>query len=103
MEPEFIQDRIARLRLQKGVSEYSMSYALGHNKGYINHICAGKAMPSMVEFLAICDYLEVTPREFFDEDNPDPHRMKDVTQKFLGLSAEDLILVEQLIDRLKKK
>ena len=31
MDTKFVRDRITQLRLQKGVSEYKMSYDLGHS------------------------------------------------------------------------
>lgn len=43
----YVRHRITQLRLQKGVSEYQMSYDLGHSKSYINNITSKKAMPSM--------------------------------------------------------
>ena len=72
MGPEFVRERITQLRLQKGISEYKMSYDLGHSRGYINNISSGKTLPSMTEFLAMCDYFCITPAEFFNEavDNP---------------------------------
>ena len=66
MDIEFIRERITQLRLQKGVSEYKMSYDLGHSRGYINNISSGKTLPSMTEFLAICEYFGITPIEFFN-------------------------------------
>ena len=68
MEAEFVRERITQLRLQKGVSEYKMSYDLGHSRGYINNISSGKTLPSMTEFFAICDYFEITPIDFFNSD-----------------------------------
>ena len=38
MYESFVRDRITQLRLQKGVSEYQMSYDLGHSRGYIYKI-----------------------------------------------------------------
>ena len=38
MYESFVRDRITQLRLQKGVSEYQMSYDLGHSCGYIYNI-----------------------------------------------------------------
>jgi len=35
MDTKFIRDRITQLRIQKGVSEYKMSYDLGHSRSYI--------------------------------------------------------------------
>ena len=49
-----------------------MSTDLGHSNSYIHSIACGKALPSMGEFLYICEYLGVTPREFFDDEMPAP-------------------------------
>ena len=35
---QFVRNRITQLRLQKDVSEYQMSYDLGHSRSYINNI-----------------------------------------------------------------
>ena len=45
MDENFIRDRITQLRLRKGVSEYQMSYDLGHSRGYVYNISSGKALP----------------------------------------------------------
>ena len=47
----FVRERITQLRLRKGVSEYQMSYGLGHSRGYIYNISSGKALPPMKEFV----------------------------------------------------
>ena len=47
MDAKYIRDRITELRLKKNVSEYQMSTDLGQNKGYIQAISSGKALPSM--------------------------------------------------------
>ena len=76
MYAEFVRNRISQLRLGKGVSEYQMSYDLGHSRGYINNISSGKALPSMNEFFAICEYFGITPSEFFDDGIKDPETVK---------------------------
>ena len=58
--------RLTHLRMQKGVSARDMSLSIGQNPGYINNIESGKALPSMSGFFYICEYLGVTPRDFFD-------------------------------------
>ena len=63
---QFVRDRITQLRISRGLSEYQLSYELGHSRGYINNISSGKSLPSMSEFFAICDYFDITPCEFFD-------------------------------------
>ena len=69
---EFVRNRITQLRLQKGVSEYQMSYDLGHSRGYVYNISSGKSLPSMSEFFYICDYFGITPSEFFDTKHANP-------------------------------
>lgn len=65
MTDSFIRERITELRIKKGVSEYKMSTDLGHSKSYIQSITSGRALPSLSEFLYICEYLSVTPKDFF--------------------------------------
>ena len=45
MTEDFIRARITQLRMKKGVSEYQMSYDLGHSRGYVYNISSGKALP----------------------------------------------------------
>lgn len=54
MDTQFVRDRITQLRLKKGVSEYQMSYDLGHSRSYVYNISSGKSLPPMAEFLQIC-------------------------------------------------
>lgn len=42
-----------------------MSIALGQNVNYINLIENGKRLPSLAGFFAICDFLKITPEDFF--------------------------------------
>ena len=98
----FVRDRITQLRLKKGVSEYQMSYDLGHSRGYINNISSGKALPSMSEFFAICEYFSITPEEFFNERLQDPIMYKQVLSSLEQLTTEDLLLVFKLIQRFMK-
>lgn len=65
MKEKFIADRITELRLKRDISEYSLSYELGKSKSYIGSITSGEALPSVPMFLAICDYFDLSPAEFF--------------------------------------
>ena len=62
----YIRNRITELRIQKDVSEYRMNLDLGQNRNYIQGITSGKALPSMAQFLNICEYFGITPMQFFD-------------------------------------
>lgn len=103
MNAEFVRERITQLRLQKGTSEYKMSYDLGHSRGYINNISSGKTLPSMAEFFAICEYFEITPVEFFDTNISNPTVMKELLDGLSLLDNEDLELTLKNVNRLLKK
>lgn len=102
MDEKFIRDRITHLRLQKNISEYKMSLDLGHSKSYIQSITSGRAMPSMTEFLYICDYLGVTPKDFFDPQLQNPALLDQAIDGIKDLSASDLSLLLSIIDRFAK-
>ncbi len=101
MNEQYIRDKITELRLAKGVSEYKMSLDLGHSKGYIQSISSGRSLPSMSEFLTICEYFGITPQEFFSDDCNVilSHELK---YAISGLSRDDAVFVLELIKRIKK-
>ena len=103
MDVEFVRERITQLRVQKGVSEYKMSYDLGHSRGYINNISSGKTLPSMTEFFAICDYFGITPIEFFNEKVSNPQLSRAVLSALELLDEEDQKLMLLNINRLLRK
>ena len=100
---QFIRERITQLRLQKGVSEYQMSYDLGHSRGYVYNISSGKALPPMKEFLAICDYFEITPQQFFDASTRNPELVQKAISGLKELSEDDLLMLLSLINRLRRE
>ena len=97
----FVRERITQLRLRKGVSEYQMSYDLGHSRGYIYNISSGKALPHMKEFLAICDYFEITPQQFFDTSSQNPELLQKALEGMRQLSESDMLMLLGLINRLR--
>ena len=102
MYENFVRERITQLRLHKGVSEYQMSYDLGHSRGYINNISYGKALPSMAEFFSICEYFEITPSEFFNTEIENPQLYTSIVQLASKLDNDDLELTLKNITRLLK-
>lgn len=68
MYEEQFSKRLAELRTKKGVSARDMSLSIGQNPGYIRAIECGTTFPTMSNFFYICEYLNVTPQEFFDFD-----------------------------------
>lgn len=103
MDEKFVRDRITQLRLQKGVSEYAMSYDLGHSRGYIYNFSSGKALPPLKELFAICDYFGITVSQFFDENVAAPKLADEILPDIQSLDEQDLLLVKEIIERLKRK
>lgn len=90
-------DRLSKLRLEKGVSTRDMSLSLGQNPGYINNIENGKALPSMSVFFSICDFLNISPSEFFDIENDNPEKIDEVVDDLKKLNKEQLDNIAKLI------
>ena len=100
MDINFVRERITQLRMAKGISEYQMSYDLGHSRGYINNISSGKSLPSLTELFAICYYFQITPAEFFDPSMGNPTLKKHVVSGLDLLSERDLQLIQSIIAHL---
>ena len=100
MDLKFIRDRISVLRIKKNVSEYRMSTDLGHSKSYMQSISSGRALPSLGEFLYICEYLGVTPKEFFDEETNEPQLVQKLYDLTRNMSETDLNILINTAERL---
>ena len=99
MDENFVRERITQLRLKKGVSEYKMSYDLGHSRGYVYNISSGKALPPLKELFAICEYFEITPQQFFDEGVQNPELVQKALDGMKQLKEEDMRILLELINR----
>lgn len=103
LNENYVRERITQLRLKKGVSEYQMSYDLGHSRGYVYNISSGNALPPLKEFLAICDYFDITPQQFFEENTTNPELVQKAIDGIKQLEENDLLLLVGIIDRMLKK
>ena len=86
---DFIK-RLVELRVNKGVSARDMSLSIGQSAGYINNIENGVNYPSMTVFFYICDYLGITPKEFFDTETSNPSKSNELMDAAKGLSRDQL-------------
>lgn len=102
MKADYISKRLTKIRMQKNISEYKMSLDLGHSKSYIQSISSGRAMPSMGEFLYICEYLGITPQQFFSEDIENPVLLDKAIAALKKLNEQDLLRMIDLAERLAK-
>lgn len=98
--------RLSALRELNGVSARDMSLSIGQNPGYINSIESGKSFPSMTGFFYICEYLNISPKEFFDLDSPSPTQLNEVVSNLKKLNLNQLssinTIVKDLADLNKK-
>ena len=89
--------RLAQLREKKGVSARDMSLSMGQNPGYINNIESGKSMPSLTGIFYICDYLGITPSEFFDMEAQNPTKLNEIIANLKRLDDRQLDTISMLI------
>ena len=82
-QADFIK-RLVELRMNKGVSARDMSLSIGQSSSYINNIETGVSFPSMTVFFYICDFLGVSPMEFFDIGSTNPVSHKGAQQRAVG-------------------
>ncbi|MCI8590142.1 MAG: helix-turn-helix transcriptional regulator [Clostridiales bacterium] len=102
MYEDLFAKRLTQLREAKGVSGREMSLDIGQNSSYINRIENGKAMPSMQGFLYICEYLKVTPEEFFRQDIENPMLLNEVIAELKTLSPSQLNIIRGIIADIKQ-
>lgn len=105
MYEDLVARRLSQLRTQKGVSAREMSLDIGQNASYINRIENGKTLPSMQGLFYICEYLKITPAEFFSVENQDPTLVADLTSKMRKMSSKQLKIIKEImesVDDLKK-
>ena len=98
---EFIK-RLVELRMSKGVSAREMSLSIGQSDGYINNIENGVNYPSMTVFFYICDYLGITPKEFFDTETLNPTKANELLAVAKRLSDDQLDHLIAIASGLKK-
>ena len=103
MYQDFIATRIAQLRDEKGISAREMSLSIGQADNYVNHIENRKSLPSITSFFYICEYLNVTPMEFFDIHNKNPEELNSLISDLKKLDKSTLShisgIVKKIIDR----
>ncbi|WP_124065246.1 helix-turn-helix transcriptional regulator [Clostridium sp. E02] len=94
--------RLSQLRAQKGVSARDMSLSLGQNPTYIHKIENGLALPSMMGFFYICEYLDLEPAEFFSREIHSPAKLKELLSDAQHLNREQLEHLHLLVKDLLK-
>lgn len=103
MYDELFSQRLTELRQQIGVSARDMSLSLGQNPGYINNIENKNNLPSMTVFFYICEYLDITPQEFFDFEVHMPNEMNILIENSKKLNKDDFSHISAIVKSLAHK
>lgn len=102
MIKEEFSHRLSMLRINKGVSAREMSLSIGQSENYINNIENGVNLPSMQVFFYICEYLNISPMEFFDMDSTNPSKTTELVKAAKSLSSSQLDMLINLAKDLKR-
>lgn len=111
-------DRLAELRTERNISARDMSISMGQSVSYINQIENHLNYPSMSSFFYICEFLKITPKEFFSfgEDSIDsidessiatplecsPHLTKQLVNSLNQCTDEQIQQLISLINSFRK-
>ena len=102
MYKDLFCNRLAQLRIAKGVSARDMSLSLDQNEGYINNIENKNNLPSMAVFFNICEYFNISPKDFFDVEAKNPEKLNEVINGLKSLDEEQLANISAIIKGLNK-
>ena len=96
-------DRLAKLRNIKNVSAREMSISIGLSANHINKIENGKTFPSMTAFFDICDYLNISQKDFFDTENNNPNLVSEMVNDYKRLDSDAQANVAGIIKGLARE
>ena len=102
MYEDFFAERLSALREQKNISAREMSLAIGQNGSYINRIENKQAFPSMQAFFYICEYLKISPKEFFDDKITEPCKYNQVINDIKTLDDNQMNIIHSIIKEFQK-
>ncbi len=101
----FIKDfakRLNSLRMSKNISARDMSLSIGQSHNFINNIEMGKNFPTMLNFFYICEFLEISPMDFFDYENMNTLGMNDLNLKLKKLDKDEFENISSIVTNLCK-
>lgn len=102
MDIQFVRDRIAFLRTNKNISARELSLRLGQSRGYINQIELGNSNPSVEMLIYICEELDISVSDFFDETQKYPLLLDEFIKEAKKLDKSSLESVLSVMKNLNK-
>ena len=98
MDMEKFAARLSLLREQKGFSARDMSLSIGQSACYINKIENRRTLPSLSTFFNICDFLNISAKDFFDEDVKNPEYLNALTENLKKLNNNSLAHIKGIVE-----
>ncbi|MFR9543394.1 MAG: helix-turn-helix transcriptional regulator [Rikenellaceae bacterium] len=95
-------NRLVQLRQQKNISARDMSLSLGQGHSFIHSIESGNNFPTMLNFFYMCQFLDISPKDFFDYGKPHSTKMAAMIEELEKLSDEQFDCIASVIAHMKK-
>ena len=103
-DKNYVGNKLKSIRLDRDISANQLSLKLSLNPTTISKIETGNAYPSFEVFFKICEQLDISPSEFFNN-SPVPLKLSPEQEKLIAnvkdLTDEQLSLLNQLISSFK--
>ena len=103
MYEEEFSKRLSQLRINKGISARNRSLSISQNPGYINTIENRKALPTMTNFFYICEFLSITPQEFFDTGANNPEKLNILIKYLKQMDNKQINALTTIAEGLSEK
>lgn len=98
MYEEEFRKRLKELRKAKSIKAIDMSFDIGQNGSYISSIESGRNFPTMQGFFYICEYLKITPSEFFSFNINNPIEFNEMVKNLSKLKPKDVESLANIIN-----
>jgi len=103
IDKDFVRNRITQIRQSQNISARSLSLDLGYSSEATNQIETGRANPTLEYILALCNYFEITPSEFFDGGLKYPVQVQELIGKLGLLDGDELATIMNLVNHFTNK
>ena len=84
------------------MSQEKLAELIGIGIPALSNIECGKALPSMSVFFFMCEYLQISPSDFFDVENENPEKLRQLIMDLKKLDDEQLDLITAMVKNLLK-
>ena len=91
-----IGEKIRSARLNKQMTQAEVA-GDKITRNMLSAIESGKSLPSMSNFFYICEYLDISPMDFFNFENPRPQELRKINFYLSKLSNSQFKNIEEIV------